>query len=230
MIAGVGGIDDAMTCIYAALSQERVLDLQAGQGEVSENESLQDAALAQEQAALKRQEADEAGSGRGFFSSIGHLFTDVAGDLAHGQLARAASDVGSDVHDAWDSPKFWGDIATALRDVAAVAGAVASAAAGLPGVGTVVTVAAGAVGAVAAGGAALANVRVTDFAAGAVGARADATAAKGAVDLLKTTAGWLIDDLKETDVSRGRAIDDARRAIETNDQTLATAASVTVRG
>jgi len=225
-----GGLDDAMTCIYEALARQQVLDLQSGQTQVAEDKTLQEAALAREQAALKRQEADEAGSGRGFFSSIGHLFTDVTGDLAHGDIARAAGDAEGDLRDAWNSPHLWGDIEKALNDVAGVAAGIAAAAQLVPVVGTAVGGAAAVVSLTAGGGAALVHVRVEDFAAGAVDAGGDATAAKDDVDSLQTATTWTVDDLKAADESDGRALDDLRGAIQTNDRTLVAAASITVRG
>ncbi|MGO9835998.1 MAG: hypothetical protein ACLP1X_17480 [Polyangiaceae bacterium] len=225
-----GGMDDAMGCIYAVLSQERALDLQSGEQGVSENKTLEDAALVDEQAALKRQEANEAGSGRGFFSSIGHLISNVAVDLAQGEIGRATSDAESDLRDAWNSPKFWSDIATGLNAVADVAGGVADVAKVVPVAGTAVAAAADTVDAVATVGAALAKARGGYFAAEVVDARADATAAKDDVDSLQTTADWMLDDMKATDESQGRALDDVRGAIEINDRTLLVSASVTVRG
>lgn len=225
-----GGMDDAMGCIYAVLSQERVLDLQSGEQGVSENRTLQDAALADEQAALKRQEANEAGSGRGFFSSIGHLIGNVAVDLAHGEIARAADDAGSDLRDAWDSPKFWSDIAIGLNAVAEVAEGVGDVVKAVPVAGTAVAAAADTVDAVATVGAALAKARDGHFAAEVVDARADATEAKNDVDSLQTTADWILDDLKAADESQGRALDAVRGAIEIGDQTLLVSASITVRG
>jgi hypothetical protein len=217
-----GAVSDPMTCIYAALSQLREASLQSGRQRVAENQSREDAALADEIAASKRQEANEAGSGRGFFSSIGHLVTDVAGDLAHGDIGQAVRSTESDVTDAWDSPKFWGDVFKGLKVVADVAGVLSA----LPVVGEAAAV----VGEVAAVGVGVASVRGGYFAAEVVNARADGVGAAHDVDSLHTVAGWLIDDLKGIEEAYGRALDDARGAIRTRDQTLLGAASIAMKG
>lgn len=216
-----GALSDAMSCIYAVLSQLRVLDVHSGQQRVAENKTQQDAALADEMAAFKRQEANEAGSGRGLFSSIGHLVTDVCGDLVHGEAVQAIGAVESDVRDAWNSPKFWEDVVKGLK-VVAEAAAVLSA---IPGVGA----AADAVEEAATVGVDLAGVRGGYFAAEVVDARADATGAQHDVDSLQTVAGWTMDDLKASDQSYGRALDDVRGAIKIRDQTRLEAASIAVR-
>jgi hypothetical protein len=226
-----GAADDAIGCLYAVLSQLRSIDLQSGEGTVSENKTREDAALADEKAALKKQEANEAGSGRGFFSSIGHLISDVAGDVAHGQFGQAIGDAGNDLRDAWNSPKFWSDVVSGLRAVAAVADGVAAVGQALGGeAGIVVGCASGEVEDVATAGADLAGARGQHFAAAAVDAGADATSAQDKVDSLQTVTGWTLDDLKAADESQGRALDALRGAIATNDKTLLVAASITVRG
>jgi len=225
-----GQLDDAMSCIYAVISQLQALDVESTQESVAENKTLQDADLAHEQGALKRQEANEAGSGRGLFSSIGHLVSDVAGDLARGKVGQAISGTGSDIGDAWNSPKFWSDLVKGLRTVSEVAEGIATVARLVPGAGTIVAAAAGAVDEAATAGVTLANVRGAYFAAEVMDAGADAAADQHEVGSLQTEAGWMLDDLKTADGSYGRALDALRGAIKIGDETLRGAASITVRG
>jgi hypothetical protein len=226
-----GAADDAIGCLYAVLSQLRSIDFQSGEASISENKTLQDAALADQRAALKREEANEAGSGRGFFSSIGHLISDVAGDVAHGRFGQSLSDAGSDIVDAWNSPKFWSDVISGLKAVAVVADGIGAAAQEFGGeAGIIVGCVSGEVEDVATAGAALGSARGEHFAAVVLDAKADGTAAQNTVDSLQTAAGWTLDDLKSDDESQGRALDAVRSAIGINDKTLLVAASITVRG
>jgi hypothetical protein len=215
-------VSDPLTCLYAALSQLRELDLRAGQQRVVENKTREDAALADETADLKRQEANEAGSGRGLFSSIGHLVADVAGGLAHGDVEQAFRAAEGDVTEAWDSPKFWGDFVKGLKVVADVAGVLSV----LPVVGEAAAVVAD----VAAVGVGVGSVRGGYFAAAVVDARADGTGAAHDVDSLHAAAVGMVDDLKGSDQSYGRALDEVRSAIRTRDQTRLEAASIAVKG
>lgn len=134
-------LNDAMTALYVMMSQQRQLGMQAGKNRVDENQKLRDGALADERAALQRQQANEADSGRGFFGSIGHLLRDVADDAVHLRADRAVTDAVHDTEDAWDSPAFWNDLemgALATAKVAAIVGSVAVTAAtlgaGAPGI------------------------------------------------------------------------------------------------
>jgi hypothetical protein len=135
-----GGIDDALGVLYMILAQQRDADVSNGKVRVDSAEKEQQKALADQQAALAREQANESGHGRGFFSSIGHLFGDVAKDVARGDLAKAANDVASDVSEALHSPAFWDDLekgALFVAKVAAVVGATVVTAASLgAGAGT----------------------------------------------------------------------------------------------
>jgi hypothetical protein len=122
-----GGIDDALGVLYMAMAQQRDITVADGQARVKSAEREQQKELADQQAALARAQANEASQGRGFFSSIGHLFSDVARDAAHGDLSKAANDIASDVHEALNSPAFWSDLEKGALFVAKVAAVVGSA-------------------------------------------------------------------------------------------------------
>lgn len=127
-------LNDAMSALYVMMSQQRQLGMQSGKNRVDENKKLRDAALSDERAALERQKANEADSGRGFFGSIGHLLGDVADDVVHLRVDRAVTDAVHDTEDAVNSPAFWSDLekgALAVAKVAAIVGSVAVTAATL---------------------------------------------------------------------------------------------------
>jgi hypothetical protein len=225
--------DDAMSELYTAMSKLRQNDVEAGQGEVVANEAETQREESAERAAIQQEQANAANSGRGFFSSIGHIVGDVAGDLAHGRIGSAIDDGSRDVSEAWNSPQFWSDLTTGLKDVAEVA-AVASAivfTAGAAGVAVGATaLAIGAVSATATAGAALAGVRSGQFAANAEDASADATAATDKMNELQQVTSDVISDLKETDKSHARSLQSITQAIQTNDDAAIAPASMTVRG
>ena len=82
-------------------------------------------ALADQQAAVAKEQANQANQGRGFFSSIGHLVGDVTKDVTHVDPKGLAKDGVADVKEAANSPAFWNDLekgALFVAKVAAVAG------------------------------------------------------------------------------------------------------------
>jgi hypothetical protein len=119
-------LNDAMSALYVMLSQQRQLGMEAGKNRVDDNQKLRDQALADERAALQRQKANEADSGRGFFGSIGHLLGDVVDDAVHLRVERTVTDAIHDTEDAWNSPAFWNDLEKGALAVAKVAAVVAS--------------------------------------------------------------------------------------------------------
>jgi len=224
--------DDTMSELYTAMSKLRENDVEAGQGQVIANEAETQREESAERAAIQQEQANAANSGRGFFSSIGHIVGDVAGDLVHGRIGSAIDDGSRDVSEAWNSPEFWSDLTTGLKDVAEVAAA-ASAVVLTAGAGVAVGAAALAIGAVSAtatAGAALAGVRSGQFAANAEDASADATAATDKMNELQQVTGDVISDLKQTDKSHARSLQSVTQAIQTNDDAAIAPASMTVRG
>jgi hypothetical protein len=160
-----GAYDDAMDALYTTLSETRQNDVSVGESSVEQNEVQQQQKEAQERAALQQEQANQASSGGGFFSDIGHFVSDVVSDLAHGHIGSAFDDGARDLENAWNSPKFWSDLKTGLEDVALVASAVTAAVATAGAGGIVVAGVAETVGAVAGGAAGLAGARVDHFAA-----------------------------------------------------------------
>jgi hypothetical protein len=226
--------DDAMSELYTAMSKLRENDVEAGQGQVIANEAETQREESAERAAIQQEQANAANSGRGFFSSIGHIVSDVAGDLVHGRIGSAIDDGSRDVSEAWNSPEFWSDLTTGLRDVAEVAAAASAIVftAGMAGiaVGAGIATAVGAVGVTAGAGAALAGVRSGQFAANAEDASADATAATDKMNELQQVTSDAISDLKETDKSHARSLQSITQAIQTHDDAAIAPASMTVRG
>lgn len=124
---GMSGLDDALSLLYLSMAQEGQHSLQTGESRVQTAEKQQQKALGDEQAAQQREQANEANHGRGLFSSVGHLVGDVAGDLTHGHVIRAAKDAASDVNAAVNSPAFWNDLEQGALVVAKVSAVVGSA-------------------------------------------------------------------------------------------------------
>jgi hypothetical protein len=122
-----GGIDDALGVLYLAMAQQSQNTMQAGQSTVKVAEKAEQKALADQQAAVAKEEANQANHGRGFFSSIGHLVGDVTKDATHLDPKALVKDSVSDVKDAADSPAFWSDVEKGALVVAKVAAAVGSA-------------------------------------------------------------------------------------------------------
>lgn len=225
--------DDTMSELYTAMSKLRENDVEAGQGQVIANEAETQREESAERAAIQQEQANAANSGRGFFSSIGHIVGDVAGDLVHGRIGSAIDDGSRDVSEAWNSPEFWSDLTTGLKDVAEVAAAASAVVltAGAAGVAVgAAALAIGAVSATATAGAALAGVRSGQFAANAEDASADATAATDKMNELQQVTGDVISDLKQTDKSHARSLQSVTQAIQTNDDAAIAPASMTVRG
>ena len=230
----LGSYDDAMSALYATLSEARQNDVSAGESQVAEDEMQQRNEEAQQRAAIQQEQANQANSGGGFFSDIGHFLGDVTSDLAHGRIGDAFEDGGHDLEQAWDSPKFWSDLKTGLEDVAMVAGATALVAgsAGAAGFAVAVGLATAAAGtaAVAGAGAGVAGARVAHFAAAAEDASADATAAGADIQQLQTLSSDALANVKQNDESHERALESLTQSIQTNDQTLVEASSTTVKG
>jgi high-affinity Fe2+/Pb2+ permease len=226
----LGSYDDAMSALYVTLSETRQSDVTVGVRQVEEDQLQQQKEEAQERAAIQQEQANEAGSGGGFLSDVGHFFSDVAGDLVHGRIGSALEDGGRDLEEAWKSPKFWSDLRTGLEDVAMVAGA-AAAAVMTAGVGTVaIAGAAAATAAVAGGAAGLAGLRVAHFAATAEDAHANATAAGDNIERLQQLTTDVLADVKQADQSHQHALASLAQSIQTNDRTFVAASSMTVKG
>jgi hypothetical protein len=225
--------DDALGDLYTLISQVRENDVASSDGQVAANDAEKKQEEAAETQAIQEQAANAASAGRGFFSSVGHIIGDFVSDLAHGDVADAFEDAGNDIEEAWNSPAFWSDLETGLKDIALVAGAVGAtvATAGIGGaaVGGIL-IATSAVGATAGAGAALAGIRVGDFAADAEDASGDATAATDRFQELGELTDDLIADLKDSDEAHGQSLQTLTQAIETNDDAGLVPASMTVRG
>jgi hypothetical protein len=232
----LGATDDEMSQIYMAISDLRQDDVEDGQSQVA---SAHAATERQEQAAhtaIQQEQANAAGTGRGFFSSIGHFFGDFASDLVQGRVGDAFEDAGKDLEEAWNSPAFWSDLETGLEDIglaaAAVTATVATAGAAgvalgvLGGIGT----AAGVVGVSAAAGAAVVKVRTGQFEADATDASADATAANDRIGELSQQTDDMLATLKDKDKAHGRTLETLAQAMETHDDAAIAPASMTVRG
>jgi hypothetical protein len=222
----LGSFDDTTSAIYASLSGLRQADLSSGEARVEEHQVVSKQERTREEEALKQEAANQANSGGGFFASVGDFVVDVGSDLLHGDFAGAVHDAGHDLDNAWNSPQFWHDLETGLEGVAILAGAVVTAGVG----GAAVIAAAVGVGIAAGAGAGLSGARCEHFAAAAEDASADATAAQGQIDHLQELTSDVLTDLKQEDQSHQRAIQSVAQAVQTRDQTLVTAASMSVRG
>jgi hypothetical protein len=226
-----GGVAFAgdLSTVFALLSQQRTVGLGLSEEGVQENQDEQTKALADQLAAIQREASNQSNSGSGFFGSIGKFVSDVADDLAHGNLGGALSDAGKDASAAWNSPHFWSDLQTGLEDISVVAAVVSQTAQELGGpVGVAVAAVASGVDEGANLGADLAGAREETFAAAAKGAEADALASKNDLGRLQTQVTTLLDNAKSSDQSLGRALDDVAGALSINGQTLVT--SVAVKG
>ena len=122
-----GGLDDALGGLYMAMAQQSANGMQAGEATVRVDEKAEQQALADQQAAVAREQAAQANQGRGFFSSIGHLVGDVTKDVTHLDPKGLVKDTVNDVKDAANSPAFWNDLEKGALVVAKVAAVVGSA-------------------------------------------------------------------------------------------------------
>jgi hypothetical protein len=214
--------------VYEAISQLRQADLKDGHGQVEQNKAQRERAIEQEKEALDREAANQADSGAGFFDCMGRVLGEGTNLLV---LEARPDDVVDAAKKAWTSPKFWHELHKGLDDVAIVSDAVASAAQEIGGdVGAAVAVVATGVSSAATAGGALAGCREEYFAAAATDAHADATAAQHRITRLQQLVEWMLDDVKEQDKSHQRALGSIQGAMQTNEQTTAIAASITVRG
>jgi hypothetical protein len=226
----LSSFDNDASVVYASLSTLRQADLTMGRDRIEEDQAVSKEESAQEQEAIKKEAANQADSGDGFFSCVGHFVGDVVSDIVQGHFGDAVDDAGRDLGEAWNSPSFWHDLETGLEGIAIVAAAVTTAGIGGVVVGGAVIAAAGCVGAVAGVGAGLSKARVLHFAAAAEDATADATDAQNHVDQLQQVTSNALADLKQESQSHERAIQSLAQTVETHDQTTVTAASMTVRG
>jgi hypothetical protein len=141
-----GGIDDALGVLYMAMAQQSQNSMQAGQATVTTDQKEEQKELADQQAAVAKEQANQANQGRGFFSSIGHLVGDVTKDVTHLDPKDLVKDSVDDVKDAANSPAFWNDLEKGALVVAKVAAVVGSAVATAASLGTAgVTIAGAAV-------------------------------------------------------------------------------------
>ena len=226
----LASFDSDASAVYASVSTLRQADLSLGRDRIEEDQAVSKEERAQEQEAIKKEAANQADSGDGFFSCVEHFVGDVVSDIAQGHFGDAFSDAGRDLDAAWNSPSFWHDLETGLEGVAIVAAAVATAGIGGVVVGGAVVAAAGCVGAVAGVGAGLSKARVLHFAASAEDATADATGAQNHIDQAQQVTSDALADLKGVDQSHQRALQSLAQAVETHDQTAVTAASMQIRG
>ena len=129
-------IDDALGGLYMAMAQQSENTTRDGEATVKVDEKEEQKALADQQAAVAREQANQANHGRGFFSSIGHLVDDVTKDVTHVDPKGLARDGVADVKDAANSPAFWNDLEKGALVVAKVAAVVGSAVATTASFGT----------------------------------------------------------------------------------------------
>ena len=228
----LGSDDDTMSALYTMLSELRSDQAALGTSNVQNNEAEQERQRQLQAAALRQAEANQAGAGRGFFSSVGHFFSDVARDVEHGQFGQALSDAGHDVTDAFDSPEFWSDLKIGCEYVGIVAAAVATAVCTYGTGSTAAAIgAAAAITAVSAGATAgAAQVRGDDFAATADDANANAAAAGDQVSELQQVTSFVLQEIKQADEANQHATGTLAQAIQTNDQTVVAPAATSVRG
>lgn len=136
-----GGIDDALGLLYMTMGQQRQSSMQSGESRVKSAEQTEQKALADQAAAIKKEEANQANDGRGFFSSIGHLLGDVAKDVTHLNATGLVKDSVGDVKEAANSPAFWNDLeqgALVVAKVSAVVGSSVATAASLGAAGATI--------------------------------------------------------------------------------------------
>lgn len=123
------GLNDAMCALYEVLTGQRQQDAQVGETRVTMAHDRREKAIANRLDALKQQMANEASSGDGFFSSIGHFFEDATKDALEGRINLVLSDAAKDAEAAWNSPAFWANLEQGALAVGKVALAVGSVAA-----------------------------------------------------------------------------------------------------
>ncbi|HEY5239999.1 MAG TPA: hypothetical protein VIJ22_00975 [Polyangiaceae bacterium] len=172
-----GGIDDALGVLYMAMAQQSQSGMQAGEATVNVEEKAEQKALADQQAAIAKQQANQANHGRGFFSSIGHLLGDVTKDVTHLRPEALVKDTVGDVKDAVNSPAFWNDLEKGALVVAKVAAVVGSAVVTTASFGAGGATIAGAALLLSVGGEAVSDTKCFGTASGGIGAALEITGA-----------------------------------------------------
>ena len=110
-------LQDAMGSLYQFLSVQGQNGVASAENQVNVQTAVRDLHFQREQDAIGREEAAAGQGSRGFFASIGHLLSDVAGDLTHLRIADAVSDSKDDIGAALSSPQFWRDLASGATTV-----------------------------------------------------------------------------------------------------------------
>jgi len=154
--------DDAMMTVYVLMAKDQSNDMQGGEAGAQIDKTARNKALADQKAAIQKEQDNSASQGRGFFGSIGKLLGDVSDDAIHGRIDKLASDTASDVKGAVDSPRFWSDLECGAKVVAEVAGVVAGAAATVATAGAAGPVVVGVALALSAGGFAVSETKCLD--------------------------------------------------------------------
>jgi hypothetical protein len=243
-----GTADDAMSCLYTAISNQQQNQLLSGETEVHEDAALRQQALANQRAAIQREEADRP---RSFWSGLEKVAIDVAKVAAIvGSVAVTAATAGA------GSPLI---VAAAIA--LSVGGAVVQqtqcfgkastyvglglelggAVTGFVGSLGVTGLSAGAQVLATAGRASLGLAGVADFASGTahiVNAvadehveldAADATEAQDQADRASRLTDWVLSELETQQKSNQGALQTLQGAWQTNDET-AVAVANSIRG
>jgi hypothetical protein len=104
------GIDGMLADLYALISAQGTSDMKSGECRVTLKAAEHQNEIKDEMDALERQRKALGEGSKGFWGSIGGLFSDVGSDIAHARFADAVSDVKDDVSTMLQSPRFWSDI------------------------------------------------------------------------------------------------------------------------
>ena len=168
---------DAMSALYLSIEMLGTSSMQVGESQVRADETAQNQELQEEQAALQRQEQEQATHGRGFFSSIGDLLGDEVNDATHLRVVQAVKDAVDDTEQAWNSPAFWSDLEKGALVVAKVSAVVGSAVVTAASFGAGAATIAGAALVLSVGGEVVSDTRCFGNASGLVGAGLDVAGA-----------------------------------------------------
>jgi len=247
----LGGIDDALSALYAALSHSQQAGDQTGEARVQEQGVEQRRAIADAQAALDQKAAAEHQGGiwhdiENVCMIVAKVAAAVVAVAATVVTAGAASPVliavalaltaggmvVSETKCFGDKASGWIGFGMQLAGTVLTCGAGAGAAGGtmVSQVANGVKTGAGIAGGVASAAGGVAHVEGAQYTAAADSAAADIRQSQQQMDRMNRLVGWVIDSMKEEDTSHRQAEDSVRGAIETHDATALAAAPVPLKG
>ena len=126
--SGLDGVQDALTMMDSLVSKQGNLGLKTGEVSVQDATRNEKIEQAEEEDAVKQEEAEEAqmNSGGGLFAEIGHAFEDIGKDLLEGNIVGLCVDPIQDGVNIVDNPNFPQQLAAVAPEIAEYVGIAAA--------------------------------------------------------------------------------------------------------